>query len=99
MHILIGIGAAVVLLYWWLVGQWFARVIVFLLVGALAGLVLFAITPQHGTSPLTYLVLIAIAGVIAWPVASLPFWYHRAMVEESKRRLIASQTHLPRQPG
>jgi hypothetical protein len=37
MHIIIGIGAAIALLYFWLIGHWFARVLVFLLLAVTLG--------------------------------------------------------------
>ena len=38
MHIIIGVGAAIALLYFWLIGHWFARVLVFPLLGGVLGL-------------------------------------------------------------
>ena len=38
MHIIIGVGAAIALLYFWLIGHWFARVLVFPLLGDVLGL-------------------------------------------------------------
>ena len=37
MHIIIGVGAALALLYFWLIGHWFARVVMFLVLVVLLG--------------------------------------------------------------
>src|SRR5690348_14818851 len=47
MEILVGLGFAVVLLYLWLLGHWFARVLVFLLLAALFGLIGAMLTEPH----------------------------------------------------
>jgi hypothetical protein len=61
MHFLIGLGLFVVLLYWWLIGHWFARVLVFLLLAVLGAL----LSAGNGAA-------IIAAGVLAWFIASLP---------------------------
>jgi hypothetical protein len=52
MHILIGLAVAVALLYFWLIGHWFARVLVFLLLAVglgLGGAALLASAPGAKT--------------------------------------------------
>jgi hypothetical protein len=66
MHFLIGLGLFVVLLYWWLIGHWFARVLVFLLFAVLGAL----ISAGNGAAMIA-------AGVLAWFVAGLPIYYQR----------------------
>ena len=66
MHFLIGLGIFVVLLYWWLIGHWFARVLVFLLLAVLGAL----ISAGNGAAIVGY-------GVLAWFIASLPIYYQR----------------------
>jgi hypothetical protein len=96
-HILLGLGLALALLYFWLVGWWFARVVVFLGL-AVCGFVLggwFAIG-FAGSPPGTALlsspagVLGGLLGVaLAWPIASLPIWYLNWRI----RRMIATHVH------
>jgi hypothetical protein len=70
MHFLIGLGVFVVLLYWWLIANWFARVLVFLLLTLISTLIF----TSNGIPPLLAFIL---AGLIAWPVASVPLYYQR----------------------
>jgi hypothetical protein len=65
-HILIGIAMAIVLLYFWLIGHWFARVLVFLLLAALGALI------AAGN-----VAAIIATGLLAWLIASLPIYYQR----------------------
>ena len=72
MEILIGLVVAAALLYFWLVAHWFARLLVFLLLGA--GLLtigaLIAEPPAN--------ILFAVFGVVAaWYVAGIPTYYWR----------------------
>jgi hypothetical protein len=62
MELMIGAGLALALLYFWLLGHWFARVVTFLAFGA--GFV----------AELACIVLGFVAG---WFVASLPTYYWR----------------------
>jgi hypothetical protein len=79
MHLIIGIGAAVALLYYWLLGHWFARVlttIVFVPAFALLGAVLFMV--PHNNAPGVFGAILGAA--IAWPAASAPVWYWRRVL-------------------
>ena len=80
MEILIGLGIAVVLLYYWLIGHWFARVLMFpvLAVGtAFMCAVLFSYITA-GPAEATLSIIGAILGApLAWPLASLPIYYQR----------------------
>ena len=85
MHILIGLAMGVALLYFWLIGHWFARVLVFLLLACVGGLGGTALGADQGGK-----VVSAILGIaLAWPIAGLPVYYWRYQV----RRLL-----LPEQP-
>ena len=83
MHILIGIAMAVALLYWWLIGHWFARVLVFLLlacVGFVAGAALANTSPNAPAAGVIILGLIGAA--FGWPIAGLPTYYWRHQMRE-----------------
>lgn len=82
MHILVGLLLATALLYFWLIGHWFARVLVFLLLGA-AGFVIGAISGHDAPASIIF----GVAGVaIAWYVAALPTWYWRHKIEQMLAR-------------
>ena len=68
MHILIGLAMGAALLYFWLLGHWFARILVCLLFGVLGVLL------ASGNA-----IALICAVVLAWPLASLPiyYWNHR----------------------
>lgn len=73
MHIIIGLAAGVALLYFWLIGHWFARVLVFLMLacgGFLAGGAMAHDMPS-------WIVLGTICAALTWPLAGLPVYYWR----------------------
>lgn len=78
MHILIGLCLAVVLLYFWLIGHWFARVLVFLLLASVT-FIIVCIVGQEPGKPATGPILGVLAATLAWPIAGLPtyYWNHR----------------------
>jgi len=73
MEILVGLALALVLLYFWLLGHWFARVVMFLALAAAFGLLGAAFTtgPPGQKNELVGM-LIGVA--LAWPVSSIPIW-------------------------
>jgi hypothetical protein len=76
MHILIGGALAAVLGYFWLIGHWYARVLMFLLLG-----VTFAFTLGVLFAPTGGAVVGVIIGVaIAWFVAGIPIYYWRNQI-------------------
>jgi hypothetical protein len=84
MEIIIGIGAAVALLYYWLLGHWFARVlttIVFVpLLAVIGGGIVDASMSHLPGSPAKGTAIIGagiIGTAIAWCAASAPVWYWR----------------------
>jgi hypothetical protein len=85
MHILIGLVLVLVLLYYWLLGHWFARVVTLILfvpLFALGGAALLAsgAAPQASSG---VAILGAICGsVAAWFVAGIPVYYWRARLKQ-----------------
>jgi hypothetical protein len=82
MHILIGLAMGLALLYFWLIGHWFARVIVFLIlacVGFAAGasIVNFGLYDGHANILGPGLLAGAVGAALAWPLASIPTYYWR----------------------
>lgn len=90
MHLIIVPILAVALLYFWLVGSWFARILTFLL---LIPVITLAIMAAIHDPPLSLLhVLIAVvAGVAAWFVSGLPEYYWRR-----RTRLFTGAANLAR---
>ena len=76
MHILIGLCLAAALLYFWLLGHWFARVLVFLGLICTAVFVGFLFGAGNGAQFVTISVG---GGVAGWFVSGLPLyiWRHR----------------------
>ena len=70
MHILIGLAAILALLYFWLAGNWFARLLVFLMLAALAIVGIADKQPDHE-------IIALIVAATMWPVASIPTYYWR----------------------
>lgn len=85
MHILIGIVLGVALLYFWLVGHWFARVLTFLIVVSL--FFIFSIG-FFGTAGLLGFVRIPVSIGVAWLISSGPTWYWR----DRMRTIAAAET-------
>jgi hypothetical protein len=75
MHILIGLAMAAALLYFWLLGHWFARVLVFLLLGAALGVGGMVIGMRN--DPVGGFLLGALGIVAAWFSAGIPIYYWR----------------------
>ena len=81
MYFLIGLILSLALLYFWLVGHWFARILVFLLlipVGYLLIALGLANLLEVGKPTGLQLVLCAIVGaILAWFGSMLPIYYWR----------------------
>jgi hypothetical protein len=79
MHVLIGLGAAVALLYFWLLGHWFARVLVFLFLVLCAGYVGLIVNKDGDGAAIAGTVVFIIGAILSWPIASIPivYWRHR----------------------
>ena len=88
MHILIGLAIAVALLYFWLIGHWFARILVFLLFGCggfAGGAAIAGLFPNPSLAAATILGLIGVA--LMWPIASLPIYWRRFQSRDLDRRV------------
>ncbi len=89
MEILIGLVLAAVVLYFWLIGHWFARVVVFLALVPLLGLggaALFAALPGATGAAAA---LGGCVGVgLAWPASSLPIYYWRSQARTYARAMV-----------
>jgi hypothetical protein len=90
MSIFTAIGAALVLLIYWLSGNEFARLLMFLLFAVLTGLgggAMFAAiaAAPHATGPF---IVGAILGVpLAWPLAGIPIYYQRYQYNKWLRQI------------
>lgn len=99
MGILIGLAVAGVLLYFWLLAHWFARVICFLAFAAifgLAGALWFASINHDAT-----FVGGILGAALAWPVSGIPIYYWRYRLTGSIARyppviVSAPPSTLPR---
>jgi flagellar biosynthesis protein FlhB len=80
MSIFTAIGAALVLLFYWLSGNGFARVLMFVVLAVLTGIgvgAMFSAIVVTGQQPGIFIVG-AISGVaLAWPLAGIPIYYQR----------------------
>ena len=84
MELMIGAGLALALLYFWLMAHWFARVVVFLLLGAVLTVIITASIGWgvYDGRALGEIVLpiAAVAFGMAWLLASLPIYYWRYVI-------------------
>ncbi|HKD75158.1 MAG TPA: hypothetical protein VKB76_06665 [Ktedonobacterales bacterium] len=86
MHILLGICFALVLLYTWLVGWRYPRLIMFLLLAAVGFVVGAGLASTTTSSPQVAIVVCGSLGAaLAWPLASIPLYYRRH--QERQERL------------
>jgi len=76
-HIIVGLLLAIALLYFWLIGHWFARVLVFLML-AVVGFIAGVNIPPH--NPTGSIICGIIGAALAWPLASIPIYYWRRRV-------------------
>ena len=83
-HIIVGLLLAIALFYFWLIGHWFARVLVFLML-AVVGFIAGANVPTS-PSPAGSIICGLIGAALAWPLASIPiyYWRHQIMLEEQR---------------
>jgi hypothetical protein len=88
MAFLVGLILALALLYFWLIGHWFARVLMFLMLSPLFAATVAVVAGLLGgnqshpnSEPSVAIVLVAFCvgagGVIAWFVSMLPIYYRR----------------------
>lgn len=74
MTLLIGIPAVLAIMYGWLIGNWFARVLMFLILTALIAVVTLVAADPKGA--VVFLAVI-LAGVAAWFLSGIPIYYWR----------------------
>jgi len=86
MHILLGLCLACGLLYFWLIGHWFARIVVFV---PLAFVIFIALADHSKGDPGTILGACA-AAALMWPLASIPTYYRR----HEQRRIAQAMGQL-----
>jgi hypothetical protein len=80
MTILLGICLALGLLYFWLLGHWFARVVMFLALSVLCGLggvfINMTFVSDRPSAPAQWTIL-GLGIVLAWFISSIPLWHAR----------------------
>lgn len=84
MEILLGLALGAALLYAWLVGHWFARVLVFLLLTPALGLAVAALLvagANQQAAPIALAFSGMLGGVAAWFVSGAPVYYWRAQLK------------------
>jgi len=89
MAILIGGVLALVLLYFWLLGHWFARVVMLIIFAALmaySGAVLM-VAGSGQPNPGGAVFGAVLGAVLAWPVSGLPIYYWRSKVRQASLEL------------
>ena len=99
MHILIGIGLFLALLYHWLHGRWFARVAIFVIFLVLVWtitdlLILDRIGPNkhmNGAQMAISVLVFIVGGVASWLAASTPAYYWRQYWRELERSAGSSR--------
>lgn len=78
MHIIVGLILALVLLYFWLLGHWFARILTFLLLAAMFGVIGAMLTGMEKPPEASHgWVGLLLGAALAWPVAGIPIYYWR----------------------
>lgn len=108
MHILIGICLALALLFVWLNGHWFGRVLahlVFMPLLALGLAALFTVGIDNPGDPIAAIGGVIIGMTIGWFLASAPVYYQRRKVRQAayryelrKQELLALPTLPPSVP-
>jgi hypothetical protein len=76
MELMIGAGLALALLYFWLLGHWFARVVMFLVLASVT-FVTVAYTTQVRGDPMAGVLFGLLAAAVTWPIAGIPVYYWR----------------------
>lgn len=81
----VAVVAALGLVYFWLTNHWFARVILFIALGPVFGLVFAEVclgAMHAGYNPSLAIALIACGWAIAWPVSRIPLYLQRQRVRQ-----------------
>lgn len=79
MVVLVWVLVVVSLMYFWLAGHWFARVLMFLMFALALGLGCgqWVASATGSTTPGPVILGMCVGAALAWPVASLPIYYRR----------------------
>jgi len=97
MEMLIGLAIGTALLYFWLIGHWFARVLVFLGLAGLssfAGLIVGA-TSSNAAAGIT----IGLIGIlVAWGLAAIPTFYWRRLMQRVLQQDAAIEAMVLNKP-
>ncbi|HXT81386.1 MAG TPA: hypothetical protein VN702_17610 [Acetobacteraceae bacterium] len=81
MVILAGLMLGAAVLYVWLLGHWFGRVLMFLACGAFLTFIVVAIGGRNSdAAPL--LLFLAVALAISWAIASIPMWVRQRSIPD-----------------
>jgi hypothetical protein len=72
--ILVGLVVALAGLYWWLLGHWFARIVCFLVLAPVMGLIWAALA---GRDVAGHLMIGIVVMAFAWPLSGLPTYFWR----------------------
>ena len=89
MHIILGLIVFAVLLYFWLIGHWFARILVTLALGLCLFIVVTALMPEKDPAAGKSIIGLLFA-CSSWFIAGIPTYYWRQrmrmlLVEEDRR--------------
>lgn len=77
MHILLGLCMGLALLYFWLIGHWFARVLMFVALGVVFGAISFFIVAANTGVEQAGFMAVPLGVLAAWYAAGVPTYYHR----------------------
>jgi hypothetical protein len=77
MHILVGLCMGLALLYFWLLGHWFARALMFVVLGVTFGGACFFIVAANTGIEQAGFMAVPIGVLAAWFAAGAPTYYHR----------------------
>ena len=96
MHIIASLAIGAALLYFWLIGHWFARVLMFLCLAAVFGFLgaslLAATQDAAAAAPVPGIIGATLGAGAAWYIAGIPLWVQRA---KEKQRRWDRQTTMP----
>lgn len=82
MPVLIGIALGCALLYFWLAGHWFARILTFICAAGFLGYFGLIFIPPGSNGAIALLIDFALALGVSWLLSGIPTWYWRRRVTE-----------------
>jgi hypothetical protein len=95
---LVALAVGVVLLYYWLLGHWFARVLTFLALAVIMGMglaLLMASAANAGAANGPFGLLLGAA--LAWPVSGIPAYYWRWRFKQIAEAARTEDTRLTKE--